>query len=152
MWIKGIDGIDNKIINLLLENGRMPFSEIAEQVNLTRTAVKNRITALEEKGIIEGYRVIINPHNAPEMMTFVVNIETTAEKFEQTKEYFAKTSETLTIVQTTGNCHLLAICVAPDVRTMREFINVTYRKLEGITSINAQAVLDVVKGKIIPEK
>ena len=85
MWIKGIDGIDNKIINLLLENGRMPFSEIAEQVNLTRTAVKNRITALEEKGIIEGYRVIINPHNAPEMMTFVVNIETTAEKFEQTK-------------------------------------------------------------------
>ena len=152
MWIKGIDGIDNKIINLLLENGRMPFSEIAEQVNLTRTAVKNRITALEEKGIIEGYRVIINPHNAPEMMTFVVNIETTAEKFEQTKEYFAKTSETLTIVQTTGNCHLLAICVAPDVRTMREFINATYRKLECITSINAQAVLDVVKGKIIPEK
>ena len=152
MWIKGIDGIDNKIINLLLENGRMPFSEIAEQVNLTRTAVKNRITALEEKGIIEGYRVIINPHNAPEMMTFVVNIETTAEKFEQTKEYFAKTSETLTIVQTTGNCHLLAICVAPDVRTMREFINATDRKLEGITSINAQAVLDVVKGKIIPEK
>ena len=152
MWIKGIDGIDNKIINLLLENGRMPFSEIAEQVNLTRTAVKNRITALEEKGIIEGYRAIINPHNAPEMLTFVVNIETTAEKFEQTKEYFAKTSETLTIVQTTGNCHLLAICVAPDVRTMREFINDTYRKVEGITSINAQAVLEVVKGKIIPEK
>ena len=152
MWIKGIDGIDNKIINLLLENGRMPFSAIAEEVNLTRTAVKNRITALEEKGIIEGYRAIINPHNAPEMLTFVVNIETTAEKFEQTKEYFAKTSETLTIVQTTGNCHLLAICVAPDVRTMREFINETYRKLEGITSINAQAVLDVVKGKIIPEK
>ena len=152
MWIKGLDGIDNKIINLLLEDGRMSYSEIANRVELTRTAVKNRITALEEKGIIEGYRAVINPQNAPETLTFVVNIETTADKFEQTKEYFTKTSETLTIVQTTGNCHLLAIGVAPDVRTMREFINDTYRKVEGITSINAQAVLEVVKGKIIPEK
>ena len=46
MWIKGIDGIDNKIINLLLEDGRMSYSEIAEKVDLTRTAVKNRISAL----------------------------------------------------------------------------------------------------------
>lgn len=152
MWIKGIDGIDNKIINLLLENGRISYSEIAEKVNLTRTAVKNRISSLEEKGIIQGYRAVVNPHNAPEMMTFVVNIETTADKFESTKEYFVKLDETLTIVQTTGNCHLMAICVAADVKTMREFINSVYRKVEGITSINAHAVLDVIKGAIIPEK
>ena len=152
MWIKGIDGIDNKIINLLLEDGRMSYSEIAEKVDLTRTAVKNRITALEKQGIIEGYRAVINPHNAPEMMTFVVNIETTAEKFEQTKEHFVKLDETLTIVQTTGNCHLMAICVAPDVKTMRDFINYVYKKMEGITSINAHAILDVIKGAIIPEK
>ena len=63
-----------------------------------------------------------------------------------------KLEETLTIVQTTGNCHLMAICVAPDVKTMREFINSVYRKVEGITSINAHAVLDVLKGAIIPEK
>ena len=152
MWIKGLDGIDNKIINLLLENGRMSYSEIAEKVELTRTAVKNRISALEEKGIIEGYRAVINPHNAPEMMMFVVNIETTAEKFEPTKEYFVKLKETLTIVQTTGNCHLMAICVASDVKTMRDFMTTAYKKVEGITSINAHAVLDVVKGAIIPEK
>jgi DNA-binding Lrp family transcriptional regulator len=152
MWIKGIDGIDNKILKLLLEDGRMSFSELAKRVELTRTAVKNRIKALEEKGIIAGYRAVIKPNNAPETLTFVVNIETTADKFEQVKDYFAKTSETLTIVQTTGNCHLLAICIAPDVRAMREFINSAYRKVEGITCINSQAVLDIVKGEIIPQK
>ena len=152
MWMKGIDCIDNKIINLLLEDGRLSYSEIAERVGLTRTAIKNRISALEEKGIIEGYRAVINPHNVPEMMSFIINIETIAEKFEQTKEYLVTLEETHTIIQTTGNCHLMAICVVPDVKTMREFVNSVYRKMEGITSINAHAVLDVIKGTIIPEK
>ena len=40
MWIKGLDGIDNKILNLLLDNGRMSYSEIGDIVGLSRTAVK----------------------------------------------------------------------------------------------------------------
>ena len=43
MWIKGLDGIDNQIINLLLDDARMSYSEIAQIVGLTRTSVKNRI-------------------------------------------------------------------------------------------------------------
>ena len=86
------------------------------------------------------------------MMTFVVNIETTAETFETAKERFIEADETVTIVQTTGNCHLLAICISPDIKTMRTFVNKVYKEVPGILSINAHSVLDVVKGSIIPEK
>lgn len=152
MQINGIDEKDNLIINLLLKDGRMSYSDIAEEVGLTRTAVKNRINNLEKTGIINGYRVIINPLESSEMMTFVVNIETTAETFETAKERFIEADETVTIVQTTGNCHLLAICVSPDIKTMRIFVNKVYKEVPGILSINAHSVLDVVKGSIIPEK
>ena len=152
MKIKGIDGIDNEIVNLLLQNGRISYSEIASKVSLTRTAVKNRVSALEKQGIIAGYRAVIQPQNAPEMMTFLVNVETTAEHFENAKAFFGQTEEVLTLVQTTGNCHLTAICVASDVKAMRDFITSVYKRVEGITSINAHAVLDVIKGTIIPEK
>lgn len=47
-----IDGIDNMIIELLLKDGRISYSEIGEHIGLSRTAVKNRISALEEKGIL----------------------------------------------------------------------------------------------------
>lgn len=151
MRIKGIDAIDNEILNILLNDGRISYSDIALKVGLTRTAVKNRISAMEEKGIIEGYKVVINPHNAPEMMTFILNVETTAATFEKAKEYLIKSEETLTIVQTTGNCHLLAICVAPDIKAMRDFMTIAYKQVEGILSINAHTVLDVIKGAIIPE-
>jgi DNA-binding Lrp family transcriptional regulator len=152
MIFHGLDDLDNIIVNLLLEDGRMSYSDIAEKVGLSRTAVKNRIKSLEESGIIKGYKAVINPENAPEMMTFVTNIETQAEHFEECKRIFAESEQTVTVVQTTGNCHLVAICLAPDVKTMRDFVNRIYKTVPGILSINANSVLDVVKGSIIPEK
>ena len=85
MHINGIDEKDNAIINLLLKDARMSYSDIGEQVGLSRTAVKNRISSLEESGLIGGYRVIVNPQESPEMMTFVVNIETEPAHFENAK-------------------------------------------------------------------
>ena len=151
MHINGIDEIDNRIVNILLENGRASYSEIGEMVGLSRTAVKNRVAALEKSGIIGGYRAIISPQNSPEMMTFVVNIETDAEHFENAKELFTEAKETVTLVQTTGNCHLMAICVSKDMKTMKDFVNMIFKTADGIRNINAHAIIDIVKGNIIPE-
>ena len=151
MHINGIDKKDNEIINLLLKDARMTYSDIGEKVGLSRTAVKNRVALLEKKGIIGGYRAIINPQESPEMMTFIVNIETKAEYFDEAKQLFAEAPETVTLVQTTGTCRLVAICVAQDVKTMKTFVNRIYKETQGITYINANSVLDVAKGSIIPE-
>ena len=151
MQINGIDSKNNQIVNLLLKDARMSYSEIGEQVGLSRTAVKNRITALEDRGIICGYRAVIDPQKSPEMMTFVVNVETKPEFFETVKESFVNAPEVVTLVQTTGNCHLLAICVAKDVAAMRTFVNQFYKTVDGIRSVSAHSVLDVVKGSILPE-
>lgn len=151
MHINGIDEKDNEIINILLKDGRMSYSDIGEKVGLSRTAVKNRITALEKSGIISGYRAIINPQESPEMMTFIVNIETKPEYFEAAKQTLAEKNEIVTLVQTTGNSHLLAVCVSEDVKTMRNFVNMLHKTLGGVSYISAHSVLDILKGSIIPE-
>ena len=151
MNINGIDEKDNEIINLLLKDGRMTFSDIGEKVGLSRTAVKNRISALERTGIISGYSVVVNPQESPEMMTFVVNIEIQADCFEEAKQAFAEAPETLTLLQTTGRCHLVAVCVSEDIKTMRDFVNKVYKEVKGINSVTAQPVLDVIKGSIVPK-
>lgn len=152
MYINSIDEIDNKIVNLLLQDARMSYSDIGIQVGLSRTAVKNRVVALENKGIINGYRAIINPQESTEMMTFIVNIETNPEHFDSAKQVLSEADEVITLIQTTGrNSHLTAICVSEDVKTMRDFVNHIYRTVDGILSINAHTVLDVIKGSIILE-
>ena len=152
MYINSIDEIDNKIVDLLLQDARMSYSDIGIQVGLSRTAVKNRVVALENKGIINGYRAIINPQESTEMMTFIVNIETNPEHFDSAKQVLSEADEVITLIQTTGrNSHLTAICVSEDVKIMRDFVNHIYRTVDGILSINTHTVLDVIKGSIILE-
>lgn len=53
MYLDGLDNIDRKIVSLLTENSRMSYVDIAKEVNLSRVAVKARIEALEESGVID---------------------------------------------------------------------------------------------------
>lgn len=55
-----LDEIDVRILELLQENGRMSHEEVSKHLNLTRPAIHRRIYKMEEKGIIDGYKVIIN--------------------------------------------------------------------------------------------
>ncbi len=49
------DQYDQKILALLVEDARLSVSDISRQVNLSRSAVTERIRRLEENGTITGY-------------------------------------------------------------------------------------------------
>ncbi len=151
MKISGIDEKDNQIVQLLLEDARLSYSDIGEQVGLSRTAVKNRIATLEKSGIIKGYQAILCPQQSPEMTTFVVNIETKPECFDEAKQVLAQSDQVLTLLQTTGNCHLVALCIAENISAMRDFLQKIYKAVPGITNINAHSVIDVIKGSVAPQ-
>ena len=146
-----LDAKDSAILQLLKNNARLTYSEIGEQVGLSRTAVKNRVSALEKSGVIKGYQAIIEPVASPAMMPFIVNVETRPECFDEAKSFFQAADETKTLIQTSGRCHLLAICIAPDVTSMRNWINVVYRKVPGILNINTHSILDIAKGHILTD-
>lgn len=151
MWIDGIDEKDNQIVALLHKDGRMSYSDIGEKVGISRTAVKNRVTALEKAGIICGYRAVIKLQVTPQAMTFVVNIETEPGHFEEAREALEKEEQAITVVQTTGRCHLLAICIASNHQNLRDFINRVYKEIPGILSINVHTVIDIAKGSLLPD-
>ena len=47
--------IDLKILELLEDNGRISHEEIGKRLNMSRPAIHQRITKLEQSGIIKGY-------------------------------------------------------------------------------------------------
>jgi DNA-binding Lrp family transcriptional regulator len=53
-----LDEKDQKILTLLTENARIPIAELARRVHLARTTVQERISRLQDKGIIKGYTTI----------------------------------------------------------------------------------------------
>ena len=52
---------EQQLLDLLRKNARASVAELARQLGLARATVQERIRRLEEKGVIEGYTVRLNP-------------------------------------------------------------------------------------------
>ena len=55
-----MDIIDIKILNILKENARTKASAIADEIDLSISAVTERIKKLEQSGVIDKYTLIVN--------------------------------------------------------------------------------------------
>ena len=82
MFLDHLDQLDQKIVKLLIHNARMSYSEIGEMVGLSRVAVKARIKAMEDKGIIEEYTTIINPQKISGAVSCYFELEVKPEALE----------------------------------------------------------------------
>ena len=66
-----LDTLDNDIIRLLTENGRMPIGEMSKRLNVTAPTIRNRIKDLEKSGIFK-VSGLIDPSKHREMITAIV--------------------------------------------------------------------------------
>ena len=58
--MRDLDETDLEILSLLAADARRPFSELGDRVGLSGPAVSDRVTRLEETGVIEGFTVDVD--------------------------------------------------------------------------------------------
>lgn len=56
-----LDAIDRKILKYLIGNARMPFLEIARECGISGAAIHQRIRKLQDAGVIQGSRLVVDP-------------------------------------------------------------------------------------------
>jgi len=151
MYINGIDEIDNQIMNLLINDSRMSYSEIGKQTGLTHTAIRNRIAKLEKSGIIKGYSIKVDVQMIPKAMTFIASIETDPGAYDEVTEILKGEDVVVTLCQVSGECNICAICVADSIQEMRDFAKRIRNSHRGLKRFSANTVLEVMKGNILPE-
>ncbi len=66
-----IDERDRKLLAALKKNARASLVSLARDIDLSRSATHDRITRLEEKGIIEGYTIIERASVSPQVRAFL---------------------------------------------------------------------------------
>ncbi|WP_030809732.1 MULTISPECIES: Lrp/AsnC family transcriptional regulator [unclassified Streptomyces] len=55
------DATDWRILDVLQRNGRAGYAELARAVNMSASAVTERVRRLEEAGVISGYAAVVDP-------------------------------------------------------------------------------------------
>lgn len=70
-----LDKVDEKIIQMLQANARIPVKEIAKEVFLSSPAVSARIERLSQEGLIRGYHMTIDRHKLGYDVTAFISLE-----------------------------------------------------------------------------
>jgi Lrp/AsnC family transcriptional regulator for asnA, asnC and gidA len=108
-----LDKLDNQIIRLLTEDGRMPIGEMAKKLNVTSPTIRNRIKDLEKKGIFK-VSGLIDPGQHKEMITALVAMSVrTAGKLDQILAKIAQLPNVVWAGVVTGRYDIIAevVCV-----------------------------------------
>src|SRR5680860_357364 len=56
-----LDETNRRILDELQADARLPLAELGRRVGMSAPAVGERVTRLEEAGVITGYRAVVDP-------------------------------------------------------------------------------------------
>ena len=138
MYLDNLDELDQKIIQLLIENARISYSDIGEETGISRVAVKARIQAMEKKGIIEEYTTIINPQKISGAVSCYFEIEIKP-------DHLYKDDTVTQIYRVTGRDKLHVHAVASSSDEMEHFLHNVIDTLPGIISCSCNTILSRIK-------
>ena len=145
MYLNGLDELDQKIIQLLVKNARMSYSDIGEKIGISRVAVKARIQTLENKGIIEEYTTIINPQKINGAVSCYFEIETKPDYFKEVIDILNKNDIVTQIYRVTGRDKLHVHAVVSSNEEMEHFLHNVIDTLPGVLSCSCNTILSRVK-------
>ncbi|MDO4829375.1 MAG: Lrp/AsnC family transcriptional regulator, partial [Clostridia bacterium] len=123
MYLDGLDELDQKIVRLLIENARVSYSDLGEKIGLSRVAVKARIQALEQRGIIEEYTTVINPQKISGAVSCYFEIETTPGSLSEVIDILNGNDTVTQIYRVTGRDKLHVHAVAASGEEMETFLH-----------------------------
>lgn len=145
LFLEGLDRLDQEIIQLLISNARMSYSDIGEKTGISRVAVKARIQALENRGVIEGYTTIIDPQKISGAVSCYFEIETMPDTLAQVSETLRRNDTVTQVYRVTGKNKLHVHAVAASSGEMEKLICTVIDPLPGVVSCSCNIILSRIK-------
>lgn len=139
---------DRRILRVLQNDGRITNAALAERVGLAASPCLRRLKALEDDGVIEGYRAMVNRKALGfEVEAFVfIKLEQSEPGWrtrlvERLKGY----DEVVACYALAGEVDLIVHAVAKDIESFGEFTMNRLLTLPGVADVRSSFVLSSIK-------
>jgi DNA-binding Lrp family transcriptional regulator len=143
-----LDAIDWKILKELQAAGRITNVALAQKVGISAPPCLRRVRALEDAGIIQGYRALLDEKALGfDLTAFVfVGLSSQAEAdllaFEEKVKGWAIVRE---CHLASGEIDFVLKCVAPDLRAFQTFVIEELTKTPNVESVRTSLILRRIK-------
>ncbi|SEG48198.1 Lrp/AsnC family transcriptional regulator [Flavobacterium urumqiense] len=143
-----LDAIDKKLLFLLQSDSKKTTKELSLKLNLSVTAVYERIKKLEREGIIDKYIVLVNRNKIEKGFVVFCHLKLmqhTKEFISQFEKEVVQLDEVLECFHVSGDYdYILKICLK-DMQEYREFMVTKLTTLQHIGSTHSTFMIGEVK-------
>lgn len=143
-----LDSVDKKLLKLLQTNSKKTNKELSSKLDLSVTAVYERIRKLERAGIISGYVALVEPSRVERgflafcHIKLVQHVKSSVTEFEQE---VAKLDEVLECYHVSGEYDYILKVMVKDMESYREFMLNKLTALKHIGSTQSTFAISPVK-------
>ena len=128
-----IDDTDKEILDILGNNARTPFLNIAKQLRVSESTIRKRVNNLENKGVIKKYSVVIEPSKIGYGSVAIVGIDVTPEKFLNVAKKLTEFDNVKFVATSTGDHMIMTEIWMNKASELRDFISSKIEKIDGVT-------------------
>lgn len=146
-----IDELDRKILQVITQNARIPFKDVAEQVGVSRAAVHQRVQKMYDNGVITGSCYRVNPKMLGYNLCVYVGL--TLEKGSMYKSVSAELEKIPEVVEsqfTLGAYSMLVKLYAHDDQHLMVLLNNKIQEIPGVTNTETLTALDQRISRTLP--
>ncbi len=144
-----MDNFDKIILSHLAKDGRLSWTELAERVNLSASAVQRRVQALKAKGVIKHFTVALDAKQLGNEVRAFVEVKVERSNIELAKS-FRESIRRLPQVQSchklSGTVDFILDVVAPNLETYGRFLEQEILSIPGVLDARSSIILEEVKG------
>jgi Lrp/AsnC family transcriptional regulator, regulator for asnA, asnC and gidA len=140
----GLDDTDLKIIEALRKDGRVAFTQIAEQLGVSPGMIRQRYNRLVDQGFLKIV-AITNPVRMGFRTMAMIGIRAEGSKLLEVAEKVSRLDEVIYMVISSGRFDIFAEVVCRDHEDLLRFITEKLSTIEGIRESESFMHLKIVK-------
>lgn len=138
-----LDQTDVKILGYLMEDAKMPYTDIAKALFISSGTVHVRIKKLEEMGVIKSSNLHINQNTMGYDITAFLGIYLSkSSKYNIVAKELEKITEVIELNYTTGMYSMFVKVVCKDTKHLRDLLHDKIQQIEDITRTETFIILE----------
>lgn len=142
-----LDATDWKILKELQADGRMTNVELARRAGISAPPCLRRVRALEEAGVIKGYRALLDEKQLGYEVTCFAMVQLASQAEADLSAFVARVRAWPTVRECwtlSGEIDFILRCVAPDLKAFQSFV-LELTALPNVRNVRTAVTLDLVK-------
>lgn len=143
-----MDAVDLKILKCLKEYSRMNATAIGERINLSTSAVIERIKKLENDGVIAQYTILINNEKIEKDIIAYISVSLEHPKYDVNfRESVRQNDEIVECHYITGEYDYILKVVTSSSNTLETLLNYV-KCIQGVNLTKTLVVMSTIKNEI----